>query len=130
MQTYIFFMWEKTPPSNIFVVFEIDKCLYFLYVKRLGLGLWTLHSTIYSSLCFIIQGIDLSYLTDNCLSVRQCKKYSSEMIFWSCFGLLFELKELLQSLQKYLFIPLLKSRFWVLFEWQFIHILEFFYSHL
>jgi hypothetical protein len=38
-----------------------------------------------------------------------CKKYSSKIIFCICSGLLFELKEVLQSLQKYLFIPLLES---------------------
>ena len=52
--------------------------------------------------------MDLEYFTESCLSVCRCKKYSLKITSWSCSGLLFELKEVLQSLQKYLLIPLLE----------------------
>ena len=85
---------------------------------------------MYSSLCLTIQLIDLEYLAESCLSVWRCKKYSLNITSCSCSGLLFELKEVLQSLQKYLLIPLLEPLEITFLDLQFTHILELFYSHL
>jgi len=55
--------------------------------------------------------MDLLYLADNCFKVWRCKKYSSKIISSNLLGLLLELKEVLQSLQKYRLIPLLEPLF-------------------
>jgi len=74
--------------------------------------------------------MDLEYFTESCLSVCRCKKYSLNITSCSCSGLLLELNEVLQSLQKYLFIPLREPLEITFLDLQFMHILELFYSHL